>query len=482
MRASRLLPALVAAFALAAGCAALVRPEGDGGWSAARRRQEVATRAGAAGVALAPAAPAPAPAGEPLDLETALALAARGNRPIVEARQQLAIARARVDETRGRLLPAAAGSGRYTWYSDALTNTLPEVAGLPITARAFDVRDRELGQVNGTLTVPLDLSGEIRHALAAAQAGYRGEAARLWGTRLEQEVLVVAAYFTLLESERLREVTRQRIDVQHAQETNARDRFDRGRLTKNELLVVQVGLKNVEQELLQRELAIAQARWALNLAIGRPIDAPTVVADVRARPILPPVADALETAYAHNPGLHALVEEQQRLEATATSLARGRLPRVAGGGAVDYSTTDILDPTTVGSGFVGFEWDLGTDGRREARIAEARIAAARNRTRIEEALRAIERGIRFTHRATEERLAALAAAEAAVGQAEENLRIRQQQFDVGRATSEDVLDAEALLAGERATLASALYQAQTRRAELQGLMGAPLARLIADGR
>jgi outer membrane protein TolC len=218
------------------------------------------------------------------------------------------------------------------------------------------------------------------------------------------------------------------------------------------------------------------------MLVGLPIDAPTAVADVRTRPELPPVEEILAVAHAENPALIALLEEQQRLEETATSLARGRLPRFAGGGAVDYSSTDILDPATVGSGFVGFEWDLGTDGRREARIAEARIAVERNRTRLEREIREIERAVRSTHRRTEERLAALQAAEAAVGQAEENLRIRQEQFTVGRATSEDVLDAEALLAGQRATLASALYQAQTRRAELQQLMGRPLEALVADRR
>jgi outer membrane protein TolC len=53
----------------------------------------------------------------------------------------------------------------------------------------------------------------------------------------------------------------------------------------------------------------------------------------------------------------------------------------------------------------------------------------------------------------------------------------QRQFDVGRATSEDVLDAQALLEQQRATLATALYQAHTKRAELQQLMGRPLAEL-----
>jgi outer membrane protein TolC len=155
---------------------------------------------------------------------------------------------------------------------------------------------------------------------------------------------------------------------------------------------------------------------------------------------------------------------------------------VSAGGAIDYTTSDIVQPQRIGSGFVGFSWDLGTDTRREAEIAAARIAAEQNRLVLEQELRELEAAVRATQRAAAERLAALAAAEAGVGQAEENLRIRRQQFDAGRATSDDVLDAEALLTAQRATLASALYQAHTRRAELQQLIGLPLDAVVADTR
>jgi outer membrane protein TolC len=55
------------------------------------------------------------------------------------------------------------------------------------------------------------------------------------------------------------------------------------------------------------------------------------------------------------------------------------------------------------------------------------------------------------------------------------VRIRQQQFDAGRASSEDVLDAQALLSAQRATRTTALYQAHVRLAELRSLMGLDLA-------
>src|SRR5262249_19476565 len=250
--------------------------------------------------------------------------------------------------------------------------------------------------------------------------------------------------------------TKQRIAAQRHQLESAQSRFNSGRLTKNELLVVQVTLRNVEQELVRRDLDIAEARWTLNRLVGLPVDAPTEVVDVASPPEVPPVDDALHDAWQHNPALMALLEEQQRLEATQRSLVRSRLPRVSGGAAIDYSSATIVQPQEVGSGFVGFSWDLGTDGRREAEIAEARIGVERNRRGVEREMRELEQGLRLSRQSVGERLTALSPAEVAVGQAEENLRIREQQFDVGRATSDDVLTAEAILAEQRAVLASAL--------------------------
>ena len=95
-----------------------------------------------------------------------------------------------------------------------------------------------------------------------------------------EQVAVVRAYFGLLEAERLREVTVQTLAAQRRQLASAESRWNAGRLTRNELLVVQVAVRSSEQQLEQRDLAIARARWTLNDAIGLPVDAPTRVADV----------------------------------------------------------------------------------------------------------------------------------------------------------------------------------------------------------
>jgi outer membrane protein len=478
--ASRSSRALLVATALwLGGCAlhpAFWRPDGDGGWDADRRRAELDHIASGAGVDFAPVSPTRAPAPRTIDLAAALEMAAKGNRRIAESEHDVSAFAQRVRSTRGRLLPNAAGAGRYTWFTDSQSNRVkftatPGNVGEGSGATAIEVRPAELGVLNGTLTVPLDLSGELRHALAAAQAGYRGEQARLWATTLEQQLGVVQAYFGVLEAKRLREVTEQNAALYREQLANAESRFANGRLTKNQLLVVQVALRDSEVELERRDLEIARARRALNQGIGADVDAATEPVDVREGPAVPAIAAALRSAYQGNPLLRSLLEEQQRLEETEISLERQSLPRFFAGGAVDYSSSNLLEPQDFGSGFVGFSWDLDLDRRRAAELAEARIAAQRNRIEIERQLRELESAVRLAQQSATERLAALRAAETAVGQAEENVRIRRQQFDAGRASSEDVLDAQALLSAQRASRARALYQAHVRLAELRDLMG-----------
>ena len=78
---------------------------------------------------------------------------------------------------RGRLLPQTTSVARYTWYTDPLTNEVSVPGGLPGgTNPSVTIREDEAATVNATIAVPFDLSGELRHALAAAQAGYRGQA------------------------------------------------------------------------------------------------------------------------------------------------------------------------------------------------------------------------------------------------------------------------------------------------------------------
>ena len=468
-----------AALALLTGCATLFRPEGDGGWKPERRLETITSASRDAGTQFAtPESVTAVGAGAPrtIDLATALDLARKENRRLAAARAGLEASGASVQRAIGRFLPTSTATGRYTWYTDEQTNSISEFP-VPLAPGqrppTVTVRDSEAGTVNGTIELPIDWAGELRQSLEAARAGYRGEASRVAAIELEEQVNVVRAYFGLLEAKRLLTVADERVALLGEQLGHAQQRFDAGRLTLNERLVVEVALANAKHERFQRDLVVDQQRFLLNRAIGAPVIAPTDVDDVDAAPTLPTTESLVSAAREKNPVLQGLLEESQRLEARESALVRSRLPRLAAGGTYEATSSDILDPQEFGSGYVAFRWDLGTDLQRESDLLETRRLAARNKKRLEDELRGLEDSLAVAYAALEERIRALAVARTAATQAEENLRIRRQQFDVGRSTSDDVLDAETLLTSERAAAASALYQSHVRRAELLRLAGLP---------
>ena len=285
---------LVLGLVLAMGCGparVLTRPEGNGGWDPQRRRDELSARATAAAVALDPEAPPPEPenVASPLSLTDALALATSGNRRIAEADREVDAAAARVRDTRGRLLPATTGSGRYTWYSSALRNAVALPAGLVpgATNPSFVIREQQSGRLNGATVVPLDVTGELRQTLTAAQAGYRGERARAWATTLAQQVGVIRAYFDLLEAGELRDVTEQTIALDRAQLANAQQPL-RQRPAHQERAAGRAG--GAAGRASSSSAARPRHRsGALGPERGdrRPVDAPTAVVDVAERPVAP---------------------------------------------------------------------------------------------------------------------------------------------------------------------------------------------------
>lgn len=463
---------------LATACTAL-GPAGRTGLDPAQRREQQ----GKAAAQVAPLPDADAPGPRRLDLSGALDLASRRNRSIAASSAAVDAAAGDVAAVRAALLPSASVRGTYSWYSDEQTNSIdidPSLFPPGTTPPVVTVRQQDFANVSAAARLAIDLSGELRHALGAAQAAYRAESARAWATRLDEERSVAAAYFGLLEAERLAEVGRQTLGLHERQLADATARFDQGRLTRNGVLVVQVAVTDARQALLRLDNAAAGARRELNAVTGLPIDAVTEARDVAGRPSMPPLDEAVASLSARNPVVTGLLEEVRAADERLTSARRGRLPRFSASAGYDATTADILEPTDYASVGVSVEMDL-VNLRREGEIARFEAGTRRARLLLDRTARDLERLLRDSHDRLRERLAAIDAAREAVEQAEENLRIRQVQFDEGRATSEDLLEASQLLARQRAMQAASLYQAHARRAELQQLMGEPMSALAAEG-
>ena len=265
------------ALLLACGCATAWRPEGDGGWSPARRsrgagscsrdaRASISTGARSSCRRLRARSTSP----------RRLAMAADGNRRVAISRRELAAAAEEVSGVRGQLLPSTIGTGRYTWYTDALRNRVPLPTGVGAGPNsAIVIRDKDFGTVNGTIALPIDLSGELRHALGAAQAGYRGERARAVGDHARS---AARRRPRLFRSARGRTAARSDRAERRARTASSSPTPRAATRTagspRTSCWSCRWRLQSGEEELEQRALAIARARYALNDAIGIEVERP----------------------------------------------------------------------------------------------------------------------------------------------------------------------------------------------------------------
>ena len=306
----------------------------------ARRRDELARRATAAAVALDPEAPPPGARGRrhaAVARPTPSPSRPRGNRRIAEAERGVDAAAARVRDTRGRLLPGDDRARAATRGTPIRAAQRRRPAGRATRASASRIRASSSASSSRDA-----LNGDHRssRSTSPARSGRRSPprrpataaSARAPGPpRLRRRSSSSGPTSTCSRRSGCAPSSSRTSRSTATQLANAQQRYDAGRLTRNELLVVQVALQDREQELRQRDLDIDRARRGLNEAIGRPVDAPTARrrrrrSSRRCRRSTTRCATPSRTTRCSL----SLVEEQQRLEDTATALARSRLPALRG--------------------------------------------------------------------------------------------------------------------------------------------------------
>lgn len=126
------------------------------------------------------------------------------------------------------------------------------------------------------------------------------------------------------------------------------------------------------------------------------------------------------------------------------------------------------DHFTVG---VTAEVDLFTGFATDSKVAAARRRLAEAQALEERTRLAVEEEVRKAQLAYREALARVKVTQAAVGAAEEALRLVSEQYRGGTATVTRYLEAEVALASARARAIAARYEAQSTHSELKRATG-----------
>jgi outer membrane protein TolC len=301
----------------------------------------------------------------------------------------------------------------------------------------------------------------------------RGQIASLEADQAEQQLArarlavgaaVRRAYFGLLQSRALVDLTREQSDVWRQIEGVARARYSVGQGNQQDVLRTQVELTRAGQALAEEEAEASIRLAEINRLLGRPAEAT--------------LAPSASLAAAAAPG--AMPAELERLRAVSPELSGARTAIDRARLAVELARKEYRPDFTVRGGYMnrgGLDpmWQAGVSlnlpfsrARRAGAVAEAEAVLAAARSRLE----AVELQLRLR---TQERLAQLVAArdiatlyrEGIVPQDGMSVEAAIASYQAGRVPFITVLESLTTQYGDRSTLVRLMASQARIRASLE---------------
>jgi len=433
---------------------------------------------------LAPAARAQR---KPLSLDEAVAAALEASPALHASRMKAESSAARSREVAASRLPSLRLGAGYT----RLSEVPPFEVTLPISPTPIVVSQNYFNNWNLRLAVQQPVFSGFRLEAGAESARMleRSAGFDLAKDRSELVFAVKSAYWALARAREYKAVVAETIGQVREHLKDVRAFFDQGLLVKNEVLRTEIQLSSAELARIDAENAVEVARTALNTLIGWPVGTDIELAtsaESQASRVPAPdeaggeaaAAQALiDTALAGRPELQAAGFRIRASEAGLKAAKAGWYPQVSLAGNFYYlrpnarymPALDRFKSTWDVGLAVSFDlWNWGQT-KNQAEQARAQLAQARDARELLEDQAVLE--------VTQSRLALTQArrkievAAAAVGQADENLRLVRERFRQGVALNADVLDAEVFSLQAKTAKVQAAIDLVLAQARLEKALG-----------
>ncbi len=296
---------------------------------------------------------------------------------------------------------------------------------------------------------PLLDPARLLYANPATRA--EAEVARLQAERTRQKLAAEAggAVLNVLAIEARLNATRAFARSLAARLEEMEARVAAGRALEGDALKIRLALEQARQD----ELALNEGREVAVAVLARAVGLPGAVEAVRGpdltvRPV-PDLQAAVRKALQHRPDLRALVSASEALELRRASIAAEFLPRLDARVAWTWSSGSAYVQSSWIEGAVRLKWSPFAAGTRAPRAA----ALAARRTAVAADLKDARQGVAVDVRAAVAAIVtardALRVGERGIEQACESLRIERERHASGRATTNDLLEAEARLRDKR---------------------------------
>ena len=432
--------------------------------------------------------------GEPLTLEDCIARALRQNADVLIAEQGIRRAAADVKVARADLLPSVnttlfgytrARTGPSIRVQENPTGEVDPQSGRRIF-REEETRipaiDRNSFSFSASMWQNIYDGGLRRNAYKAARRDERRSEWNHEARRAAVKAAVKQHYFNVLKAVELVQVQEESLKLSERRLEEARTRKEVGAGTQMDVLRLQVALENAQAQLINGKQGLILARANLNYIMGEKITAALEIAPLQEENWRKPetrdgLAASLAEARAHNSSLQSLRESKAAAEYNLATARGSRHPQLAG--SVSYSRNNEV----FGRVYQGFDQNYRLNfglsltyglldwGIKLANIDRARAALETLRMEVEQHEREIELAVETAHLELVRLDKILEIASRTVELAQEDLRLAEERYQVGKARLLEVLDAQVGFIEARSNLVSSRYDLKSVEADLEHLLG-----------
>ncbi len=405
-----------------------------------------------------------------LNLKEALRLAWKANPDLRVSRLEVLIADQEIVRARSAFLPKVRSEVNQTMYD---LGTMIQVEGGPASGISFPTTDNNFwtSRVTVDQTVFNFWGNSSRY-----QAAILGKVATRLDTAQTRDnifLMVCQGYFRVLRGEKLVQVARQEITQLSDQLYDARNLYEFGLTTYNDVLQAEVALADAKQRLITAKNDVVNAKSALNKLIGLPIPTPITLAEESglAAPQLK-LAAAADLALDKRPDLRAATQRLEQGEKQVTQVKSQHFPRFYAQAGHFWQQNDAWVHDSQWFAILGFQWNMFTGLDTQAQVRQAQEKVEQLKIKRQDISDQVRLDVQDAYLALQETAERIQVTEKAVAQGKENLRLNRERYQEQVGTATEVVDASTLLTRTRVNFFNARYDHQLAKAQFLWALGA----------
>lgn len=306
----------------------------------------------------------------------------------------------------------------------------------------------------------------------AGRARIQHEATAFSYKGYEQDIFlqVVSTYFGILQGQQLLQAADEEVNQMTDHLRIARNLYEQGVVTRNDLLQAEVRLAGSQQRRLDSANRLENTWLQLNYLMDQKPDFRAPLADATVID-LPAIIDGQEQVLANRPEVKALEKNVEGSDLEVQESKGGYYPEIFAKAGLDYVQNRQVKEQAIMAATIGVKFNL-FDG--QATTGRYRQAVA-TRSRNEEALRQLKAAVGLEYRMAvndaKVSLERIKVTEKSIHQGEENLRINKDRYQAQVGTATDVIDAQTLLTQARTDYYRSVYEYQVAVARVKKALG-----------